>query len=91
MKSATARNFHVPLPDPLYRELRAQAQRAKVPATTVAREAIEAWLKDRAQEALSDAIAAYATRWAGSEIDLDPEMEAASIEHVVAGTRKRKR
>jgi hypothetical protein len=35
------KNFHLPLEDPTYALLRAEAERAHVPATTLAREAIE--------------------------------------------------
>jgi hypothetical protein len=41
------RNFHLPLPERTYALLRAEAERARVPATTLAREAIDAWLKDQ--------------------------------------------
>ena len=74
------KNFHVPLPEPIYGRLRAEAERAQVPATTLARDAIDAWLKQREQQALHDAIAAYAEEMAGTEMDLDPELEAAGSE-----------
>ena len=86
MKSATRsdiRNFHLPLPDPLYQSLRKQAERLKRPATGLAREAIESWLRQRHREALREAISDYAARHAGSDIDLDEELEAASIEHLL--------
>jgi hypothetical protein len=41
------KNLHVPLPGDLYTELREEAQRTKRPATKLAREAIELWLKQR--------------------------------------------
>lgn len=41
------KNFHLPLPERLYTLLRAEAERAQLPATTLAREAIDAWLRDR--------------------------------------------
>jgi hypothetical protein len=54
------RNFHLPLPEPTYTLLRAEAERTQVPATTLAREAIDSWLKAQARKARHDAIAAYA-------------------------------
>ena len=36
------RNFHLPLPERTYTLLRAEAERAQLPATTLAREAIDA-------------------------------------------------
>jgi len=76
-------NFHLPLPDPLYQTLRKEAERLKRPATGLAREAIESWLRRRHRQALHEAISDYAARHAGSDIDLDEELEAASIEHLL--------
>jgi predicted transcriptional regulator len=74
------RNFHLPLPEPLYQRLRDVAERANRPATAVARYAIESWLRHQRRTAVREAIAAYATEAAGSRDDLDPELEAASLE-----------
>ena len=35
------KNFHLPLPDQTYTGLRAEAERTGVPATTLAREAVD--------------------------------------------------
>jgi len=74
------RNFHLPLPDPLYRRLQDVAARANRPATAVARYAIESWLLHQRRAAVREAIAAYAAHVAGSREDLDPDLEAASLE-----------
>jgi predicted transcriptional regulator len=76
-------NFHVPLPDETYERLRAEAERSKVPATVLAREAIDFWLRQQFRKARHDAIAAYATRTAGTDLDLDTELEAAAVRHLV--------
>jgi hypothetical protein len=51
MKRAIAvsavKNFHLPLPENVYAALRAEAAALKRPATVIAREAIEAWLRER--------------------------------------------
>jgi hypothetical protein len=80
MKEAPFRNFHLPLPEDLYRTLRDEAVLAKRPATTLARQAIEFWLCERKKAAVREAIAAYAAEAAGSSADLDPALEAASLE-----------
>ena len=54
------KNFHLPLPDQTYLQLRAEAERTQVPATSLAREAIDFWLREKARKARHDAIAAYA-------------------------------
>lgn len=84
------KNFHLPLPEHTYETLRAQAERAKVPATALAREAIDAWLQERARKARHDAIAAYAVEMAGTELDLDPNLEAAGIDHLIKTSQQPK-
>jgi hypothetical protein len=77
------RNFHLPLPDQTYSHLRAEAERLQAPATALAREAIEFWLRQQLRKARHDGIAAYAAEMGGTEFDLDPDLEAAGIEHLV--------
>jgi len=90
------RNFHLPLPDPLYQRLRSAAERAHQPATTIARYAIDSWLRQQQQLMVREAIAAYAADVAGTPADLDEQFEAASLEHwrekrPVKQRRRRKR
>jgi predicted transcriptional regulator len=84
------RNFHLPLPDEVYRDLREEAERSSRPATALARQAIELWLYHRRKVARHEAIAAFAAEHAGSQLDLDTELEAASLQHLLAA-RKGKR
>lgn len=74
------RNFHLPLPEPLYRRLQDVAERANRPATVVARYAIESWLRHQRRAGVREAIAAYAAEVAGTREDLDPDLETASLE-----------
>jgi predicted transcriptional regulator len=76
------KNFHLPLPDDTYEQLRAAAVRSKTPATALAREAIDYWLRQQLRRARHDAIAAYAAETAGTGLDLDADLEAAGIEHL---------
>jgi len=80
MPPVTIRNFHLPLPEPVYRRLRNAAEQTSQPATTVARYAIESWLRQRRKTMVREAIAAYAAEVAGSREDLDKDLEAASLE-----------
>ena len=77
-------NFHLPLPETLYNRLREEARRSHQPATTVAREALAHWLAQTQKTAISDAIAVYAKKHAGTAADLDETLEASSIEHLLA-------
>jgi len=77
------KNFHLPLPDRTYSQLRAEAERTQVPATILAREAIDLWLRQQLRAARHNAIAAYAAEMAGSDFDLDTSLESAGIEHLL--------
>jgi hypothetical protein len=76
------KNFHLPLPEQTYNHLRERAERAGAPATALARQAIDWWLRQQVRKARHDAIAAYAAEAAGTELDLDPELESAGIERL---------
>lgn len=77
------KNFHLPLPEQTYLSLRAEAERTGVPATTLAREALDFWLRQQLRKARHDAIAAYAAEMAGTRLDLDVDLEAAASEHIL--------
>jgi site-specific recombinase XerC len=77
--SPSVRNFHVPLPVALYKRLQKEAEERSVPATQLARRAIEAWLKTRERIRVAEGIRAYAVTAAGTDEDLDREMETASL------------
>jgi hypothetical protein len=83
MGKTTLRNLHVPLPEDLYSQLRAEAERAQQPATVLARQAIAWWLEQQRKRALHDSIQAYAAQNAGTEVDLDQELETAAVEHLL--------
>ena len=84
------KNFHLPLPDETYQLLRGAAERAQVPATTLAREAIDLWLREERRKARHAAIAAYALEAAGTPLDLDVDLEAAGVEHLLHGGKRKK-
>ena len=76
-------NVHIPFPDQLYLDLRSEAKTLKKPTTELIRTAVLKWLTDRKREVLDKKIANYAAVHAGSAADLDPDLEAASIEHLI--------
>jgi hypothetical protein len=82
-KECTVKNFHLPLPEQTYTLLRAEAERTQVPATALAREAIDSWLKHLARKARHNAIAEYAVETAGTDLDINRDLESAGIEHLV--------
>ena len=76
------KNFHLPLPDQIYDELKseAEAERSRMPATSMARYAIQTWLAARKKAARRQAIAVYAAEMAGTEFDLDRALESATLD-----------
>jgi len=79
MESAK-KNFHLPLPEPLYRRLRSEAQRSRTPATRLVCKALERYLEDKERQAVHAAVVEYATRAAGTPEDLDEAWEVAGLE-----------
>lgn len=79
MKNKSMKNFHLPLPEDLYGDLRAEAERSSVTATTLARQALEEWLRQKWRSHLRRAIEAYAAEAAGSTDDLDEGLESAAV------------
>jgi hypothetical protein len=84
------KNFHLPLPEETYTQLRAEAERTQVPATLLAREAIDLWLRHQLRAARHAAISTYAAEMAGSSFDLDTDLESAGIEHLLKTGKKAK-
>ncbi len=74
------RNFHVPLPEGLHDELKAEAANSGKSANALAREAIAHWLAIRRQARVHQAVLEYAAAMAGTTHDLDITFEAASLE-----------
>ena len=83
MKKNLWRNFHVPLSEELYKQLRAEAERSQQAATALARYAIAWWLQQRQKAALDESIRAYAAQGAGTPADVDQALEAAAVDHLL--------
>jgi hypothetical protein len=84
------KNFHLPLPEETYAHLRAEAERMQVPATTLARQALDWWLREQFRRVRQGAIAKYAAEMAGTCLDLDPALESAAIEHLLQSDKTAK-
>ncbi len=74
------KNFHLPLPDEVYEDLKMEAERSRIPATSMARQAIQTWLTARKKATRDRAIKAYAAKMAGTGLDLDRALERATLE-----------
>ena len=78
------RTFHLPLPDEMYDALREEAAVERRPATEVVRDALSRWIQAQRRQRLADEIRLFAEAEAGTALDLDAELEAASIASLIA-------
>jgi hypothetical protein len=81
--SPAIKNFHLPLPEGLYDELRAAAKDADQPATRFAQDLVRAGLDEWRRARRRQEISAYARQVAGSADDLDPDLERAGVQSLV--------
>ncbi len=79
-------NLHVPLPESLYQKLRQEAALQGQPATVITRAALESYLQELERKRLRREFADWIKANAGTELDLDQELEAAGIENMLAKT-----
>ncbi|MGH7857848.1 MAG: hypothetical protein ACREQY_11010 [Candidatus Binatia bacterium] len=91
MKKVQDRNFHLPLPEELHRRLHLVARRRGTAATAAAREAIEYWLEEQERAVVHEAVAEYARSAAGTAADLDSDLEAAAVEHLLVRRGEKKK
>lgn len=80
-----AHKLNLPLPEPLHAALFREAKRSGRPATHLVREALSRWLAERERERVAAEIARFAAEHAGTEIDLDPGLEAAAVDALGEG------
>jgi hypothetical protein len=73
-------SFHLPLPPELHEMLRKEAERSGQSAATIAQEALEYWLIQRRSQRRHEEIAAWAAEHAGTDLDLDQDLEKAGLE-----------
>jgi hypothetical protein len=77
------KNFHLPLPANLYHQLQREAKVSRQPITKLARQVIEAWVHQRHKKAIENSLQNYVNLYAGTEFDLDEDLERTSIEHIM--------
>lgn len=80
MPDVAKKNIHIPLPVELHQGLKEQAERFNTPATTLARSAIEEWVKRQKRAQVAEELREYALAMAGTGADLDEDLEAAGVE-----------
>ena len=82
LPGSSVKKLSLPLPEDMHSELFDESRRTGVPATKLARAAIEDWLRRRKRERRREEIRRFATRHAGGEYDLNPVFESAAAEEL---------
>lgn len=72
-------NFHLPLSTELHELLREEAEQSGQPATAIAREVLQDGLAQRRKLRLHRQIATWAAAHAGTDLDLDEDLERAGL------------
>ena len=80
-KQDRAATLVLKLPTSVLDALEHRSERTGSSATDLARLAIEAWLEAQRRSDVAEELRDYAERMAGTEADLDPDLEAAGIEN----------
>ncbi|WP_407540276.1 hypothetical protein Q0M94_02435 [Deinococcus radiomollis] len=74
------KNLHVPLQDELHAALMAHARKSGESATALARQAIVQFVREAERAQRRAELAAFAAEYAGTDWDLDPNLERAGLE-----------
>ena len=74
------KNLHVPLQDELHAALMARARKSGESATTLARQAIVQFVREAERVQRRTELAAFADEYAGTDWDLDTDLERAGLE-----------
>ena len=82
MSVTTYKKLNLPLPEEMHKALFAESRYAGVPATRLARSVLEGWIEQRQRERRRDEVREFATKYGGSELDLDPVLEDAAAEEL---------
>jgi len=82
MPSAQTKKLNLPLSEETHRALFDESRRTGVPATRLAREALEDWLRQRERERRREEVRRFAMQHAGGDYDLDPALESIAAEEL---------
>ena len=83
MSMTPFKKFNLPLPEEIHKALFAESKHAGIPATRLARSAIQDWLDQQRQERRTEEIHQFARENAGTDLDLDQYLEAAANDELI--------
>ena len=82
MSVTSYKKLNIPLPEEMHRALFAESRHSGIPATRLVRSILEDWIEQQKRKRRRDDVRKFATTYAGSELDLDPELEDAAAEEL---------
>ena len=82
MSTTALKKLNLPLPLEMHEALFAESRELGVPATRLVRSLLENWLRERRRVRRREQVRRFATDCAGTELDLDPELEAVAVEEL---------
>ena len=82
MSTSPPKKFNLPLPEKTHAALFDESRRTGVPATRLAREALEDWLRQRERERRREEVRRFAMQHAGGDYDLDPALESIAADEL---------
>ncbi len=78
MSAIAIKKLNLPLSREMHEAIFAESQEMGVPATRLVRSVLEDWLQERRRARRRAEVRRFAMEYGGSELDLDPELEAAA-------------
>jgi hypothetical protein len=82
MTTTAFKKLNLPLPREMHESLFAESREIGIPATRLVRSVLEDWLRERRRARRRDEVRQFAMACAGTELDLDPELEAAATDEL---------
>lgn len=82
MTTTAFKKMNLPLPPEMHEALFAESREMGVPTTRLVRRVLESWLEERRRAQRREEIRRFAEACAGTELDLDPDLEAAATEEL---------
>ncbi len=78
MATVATKKLNLPLPQEMHEAIFAESNEMGVPATRLVRSVLEDWLRERRRARRRAEVRRFAMEHGGSDLDLDPELEAAA-------------
>lgn len=82
MTTTVFKKMNLPLPPEMHEALFAESREMGVPTTRLVRRVLKDWLEERGRTRRREEIRRFAEAYAGTEIDLDSDLETAATEEL---------